>query len=124
MKEPAAWSARALASQWLGAALVLGLTRAPALSQAEGEDEPRPLGPPPGIVPDEEDHGREIVELFAEVERKLREIDVLLSDAAAGDAPLEPDIDSGLADLLKTSRKRGAEVVAGIDKILEHAGGT
>lgn len=72
--------------------------------------------PPQGTDPNQE-----IQRLFQEVERSLREIDILLSDAAAGDTSLSEVPDSGLDKLLEVSQSRSRSVVEGIDRILELA---
>ncbi|TAJ01873.1 MAG: hypothetical protein EPO68_18505 [Planctomycetota bacterium] len=58
--------------------------------------------------------------LVREVELNLRAIDVQLSDAAAGDAPLEV-ADSGLAKLLELTQQKSRSVVRDIDEILDIA---
>jgi hypothetical protein len=61
-------------------------------------------------------------ELFAKVERRLREIDKLLSDAGSGDTQkLAGVTSSGIDELLEKARTRQREVVEGIDRILEIA---
>jgi hypothetical protein len=70
----------------------------------------------------------EMTEIFLRVERRLREIDDLLSDASAGDvSALEGVEEAGIGDLLRTSRDGSQKVVEDIDRILEIAsqnGGT
>jgi hypothetical protein len=64
----------------------------------------------------------EMRELFGKVERRLREIDRLLSDAGAGDTTaLAGDKKAGIDELLKTSQARQREVLQDIDRILELA---
>jgi hypothetical protein len=64
----------------------------------------------------------EMRELFAKVERRLREIDRLLSDAGAGDtAALKNVKPSGIDELLRTSQQRQREVIDDIDRILQLA---
>ena len=48
----------------------------------------------------------------------------MLSDAGAGDVPLEVPEESGIGELLRRSQRNSKEVIEGIDKILEMAGGT
>jgi hypothetical protein len=68
------------------------------------------------------DAEREMLELFGKVERKMREIDKLLSDASAGDtSALEKVGPSGIDEILKRTQETGREVREGIDKILEIA---
>lgn len=86
--------------------------------------EPAPTPPPaPAPTPQssDPDPAKEMQRLFAEVETALREIDLLLSDAAAGDTSLSEVPDSGLDKLLEVSQSRSKNVVQGIDKILELA---
>jgi hypothetical protein len=79
-------------------------------------------GPIPSGDTERDRAQKEIRELFDKVERRLREIDRLLSDAGAGDASaLGQDLDSGMEGLLAGTRQRGREVVDGIDRILELA---
>lgn len=70
----------------------------------------------------------EMTEIFLRVERRLREIDELLSDASAGDvSALEGVEEAGIGDLLRFSREGSQKVVEDIDRILEIAsqnGGT
>lgn len=64
----------------------------------------------------------EMRDLFAKVERRLREIDRLLSDAGAGEkVALAGDKQAGIDELLRTSQTRQREVLEGIDRILELA---
>lgn len=58
--------------------------------------------------------------LVRDVELNLRAIDVQLSDAAAGDAPLT-GTDSGLAKLLELTQQKSRDVVRDIDAILSLA---
>jgi hypothetical protein len=61
----------------------------------------------------------EMRELFGKVERRLREIDRLLSDAGAGDtAALAGVKKAGIDELLRTSQARQREVLEDIDRIL------
>ncbi len=65
---------------------------------------------------------KEMQQLFQKVERRLREIDRLLTDASAGDRDaLKANADSGMGKLLEGSQQRGREVLEGIDRILELA---
>lgn len=88
--------------------------------------EPNPT-PPPTPTPAPAPHAQgpnpeqEMQRVFAEVESALREIDLLLSDAAAGDTSLSEVPDSGLDKLLEISQSRSKSVIQGIDKILELA---
>ena len=96
------------------AALALSTLGAPALFAQDG-----PLLPP--FLQQQNDPKQEMAELFKKVERRLNEIDKLLYDAAAGNARLDAQAGSGIAELLQQSQARGQEVVSGIDRILEIA---
>jgi hypothetical protein len=90
-------------------------TLATALLAQQGEPAPRQ------DADHEAEHaetGRRMLELFAEVERRLDSIDRLLADAAAGDVALDADADAGIDRLLERSRDDGSAVVRGIDEIL------
>ena len=63
----------------------------------------------------------EMRELFAKVERRLIEIDRLLSDAGAGESTLPGGKTAGIDELLRTSQTRQHEVLESIDRILELA---
>lgn len=93
-------------------ALALALLCAPAAPQ-EGL-------PPRGELP-RSDAQQEILELFAKVERALKEIDAFLVDAAAGEVPLAQPGESGLADLLRTAQERSRGAVSDIDRLMEVA---
>jgi hypothetical protein len=69
------------------------------------------------------DNGQaEMRQLFAKVERRMREIDRLLSDAGAGDtAALAGAKKAGIDELLKNTQARQHEVLDDIDRILEIA---
>ena len=98
--------------------------------------------PVPGIGPDvgpgaegqagHEDPHVEMKRLFGKIEKELREIDRLLSDASAGGAgrtgtgtgdasKKAADAIERMDELLKKSEERGKSVLAGIDRILELA---
>jgi len=79
--------------------------------------------PPPGIGSAGSPGGgqKEMLELFAKVERRLKEIDKLLFDASAGDVPTAPVADAGIDKLLEGAIQRGQEAQQGIDRILELA---
>jgi hypothetical protein len=62
-----------------------------------------------------------MLELFQKVERRLNEIDKLLYDAGSGNAKVSSQAESGIAELLNTSKANGKEVLSGIDRILEIA---
>lgn len=97
----------------LGAFLVALCVSAPLVAQTPGGQR---------LTAPEDDVKKEMKELFQKVERRLREIDRLLSDASAGDlSAVKADHDSGMNALLKNSEERGRDVLAGIDRILELA---
>lgn len=78
---------------------------------------------PPVLLPksEQEKAQQEMQQLFLEVERELRAIDLFLSDASAGDVPLDMPQDSGLDNLLRETTRRSDEVLQRIDRILEIA---
>ena len=70
----------------------------------------------------QEDSQQEMKELFAKVERRLQEIDELLSNASSGDTSGLSSLGaSGIDELLKRSQAGSKEVIEGIDRILEIA---
>lgn len=81
------------------------------------EPPPAPVQGPEGIAPPGED---EIVKLFGQVERRMREIDRLLYDASAGRAPGAIE-ESGIDRLLQRGREASKQVLEDIDRILELA---
>jgi hypothetical protein len=75
----------------------------------------------------QDDLQRQIIKLFGEVETRLREIDKLLGEAAAGERgvsdaqkPLEKSA-AGIGALVQRTQAEGKAVVEAIDKILELA---
>jgi hypothetical protein len=81
-----------------------------------------PASPAPAQepAPHEEMH-EQMIDLFGTVELRLRQIDKLLYDAAAGEARLASAPENPISSLLKTGAARSREVIEGIDKILELA---
>jgi NAD(P)-dependent dehydrogenase (short-subunit alcohol dehydrogenase family) len=63
----------------------------------------------------------EMRRLLLQVKENLKAIDVHLTDAGVGAAPLEDVPSSGLDDLLHDARQQGEQVVSDIDRILEIA---
>jgi len=58
-------------------------------------------------------------ELFGKVERRLREIDVLLSDASAGDTSKLTEVEeAGIDELLRASLQRGRQLQKDIEEII------
>ena len=91
--------------------------------------------PLPGAEGGEDDPHVQMAKLFGKIERDLREIDRLLSNASAGESAAgaeekTADAIAGIDDLLGDSERRSREVIAGIDKLFEladhahEAGGT
>jgi hypothetical protein len=111
---------RLIGSTSAGAALVLLLLVSPPRAAAQDLD---PDGPLPPIVPTRQADSAEaeLRRLFVEVERSLRRIDDMLFEAAAGDAPLDGEFDSGLAELIDQTLSQSREAVSGMDRILEVA---
>jgi hypothetical protein len=94
----------------------------PAQKPAQ-EPAPAPGRPAPEVAPRLESAAElraRLQQLVRDVELNLRAIDVQLSDAAAGDAPLQVG-DSGLAKLLELAQQNSRSVVRDIDAILEVA---
>ncbi len=87
------------------------------LAAGTSAQEPRPSE----VMGGDSDPQQEIREIFARVERVLRKIDVYLSDAAAGDVPLELPEKSGLGDLLRETKQQSQEVARDMDRLLQLA---
>lgn len=114
----------------LGALLVaLGCGLA-AAQDPEPRPEPRPrLRPelvPPPLRPEggepAQDAQREMLQLFRQVERRLREIDALLVDAGAGDTRRLREVrDAGIDQLIRRSVEGGRRNLEDIDRIIEIA---
>ena len=65
---------------------------------------------------------QEILQLFRDIEQNLRKVDLLLSDAGAGDtAGLAEVEEAGIGRLLEDSRERSQQVLEDIDRLLEIA---
>lgn len=88
------------------------------LALASPSQDPTPESAP--RPDDREALQQRMLKLVRDVELNLRAIDVQLSDAAAGDAPLEVR-DSGLAQLLQQTQQKSRDVVRDIDAILDLA---
>ncbi|HUR29422.1 MAG TPA: hypothetical protein VM509_14630 [Planctomycetota bacterium] len=71
--------------------------------QDEPEKAPLNLPPLPGMDP-EEGMKKELLELFAKVEGRLRAIDTQMNEAAAGRVPLQPVVGSGIEELLRAGQ--------------------
>ena len=125
-------------------ALCLLTPLAAATAPQEGQDEgerPRPRVQELDPLLQPRAPQNELVELFYDVERRLKSISGLLLDASAGDtsrldevgesgigrlleeAPSNPSASSGggIASLLRSSRSEGDQAIEGIDRILEIA---
>jgi hypothetical protein len=102
----------------LGAALAFAALL-PALARSQEGQGPPPV--PEMSGPGEDELTRQMKELFRTVERNLKQIDVLLNDASAGEGALGELEDSGLDDLLKSTQASSKTVVNDIDRILELA---
>ena len=82
----------------------------------DGENIPIEL---PGMVDQAQD---EMLQLFRDIEKNLREVDILLSDAGAGDTSGLADVEeAGIGRLLENSRDRSQQVLSDIDRLLEIA---
>jgi len=104
--------------------LSTGLLAAVLAVAAPAQDPEGPLPPAPPVplgAVDPEAGRNEMIELFLEVEQRLREIDQLLFDASAGEAFGDEVEEAGIGDLLRQSTAKAEEVVEGIDRILEIA---
>ena len=98
------------------------------------EQQPEPAPPPvplpveapplPGLTGGPGDPGaadrQKMIELFQEVETRLRAIDDLLFDASAGES-IDSQAESGIGDLLQQSIDNSKEVRDAMDRILELA---
>jgi hypothetical protein len=94
---------------------------APAQEPTVPPPQPRPqIGPEPQGPPQASGEEDEMLRLFGQVERRMREIDRLLYDASAGRAPGKIE-ESGIDKLLKRGRESSQQVLEDIDKILELA---
>ena len=99
-----------------------GFAAAAIADDKDDEDDKTILPPPPeGLFPERNGVQDEMAKLFFRVERNLGKIDVMLSDAGAGDVELEEVEDAGLDDLLRSTDAKAAEVIADIDRIIEIA---
>ena len=95
--------------------LVSALAPSPSLA---GDPQSKPVT---SVEAAHDDHA-EMEELIGRVEVRLRKIDRLLSDAAAGDTSALSRVGpSGIDELLKHSRDDAQTVVTDIDRILELA---
>jgi len=92
--------------------------QAAALQDPEPEEENIPIELP-GMVDQAQE---EMLQLFRDIEQNLRKVDVLLSDAGAGDTSGLADVEeSGIGRLLEDTRDRSEQVLQDIDRLLEIA---
>ena len=65
---------------------------------------------------------QEILQLFRDIEQNLRKVDLLLSDAGAGDTARLAEVEeAGIGRLLEDSRERSQQVLEDIDRLLDIA---
>ena len=104
------------------------------------DDPKKPQGdqkmPIPSLGVGEEDPHVQMAKVFVQIERNLRDIDRMLSDASAGGSPTADaekkgaDAIAGIDELLANSERRSKSVVEEIDRLFEladhphQAGGT
>jgi hypothetical protein len=94
--------------------LALLASTMPSLVLAQERPKPVELG--------RDEAEKELIQLFGKVEKNLREIDRLLSDAGAGDtSALQKIGSSGIDELLKKSQQSGKDTAKDIDRLLELA---
>jgi len=122
---------RLLLIPFLLCAAPCALGQEPPAPKPEAKPEIKPEGEHPVIhLPtsqDPNDLHQQMLKLFGEVETRLRQIDKLLSEAAAGERgvqdaqkPLD-EAAAGIGALVKRTQDEGKAVVEAIDKILELA---
>jgi hypothetical protein len=91
----------------------------PAKPEPAPEKEPFHIPPMPGARPIEDDLQKQLAELFATVELRLRAIDTQMYDAAAGRVPIKPVAGSGIEDLLRKGQQ--AQAPQSIGELLKSA---
>jgi hypothetical protein len=92
--------------------------QAAALQDPDNEEENAPIVLP-GMVDQAQE---EMLQLFRDIEQNLRKVDVLLSDAGAGDTRGLAEVEeSGIGRLLEDTRDRSEQVLQDIDRLLEIA---
>lgn len=112
-----AFEFESLSARAAAAALALGACCLPAAAQEPGQN---PFLPTP-VSSEANSAEAEMRRLFAEVERRLRAIDLALSDAAAGEAPLATPQSSGIDQLLRNVQEQGRSAARDMERILELA---
>jgi hypothetical protein len=108
------------ANTWItGLALLFSLNLCASAAQ-----EPVPVeGPTPVELPGQISEAQEeMLELFRDIEENLKTVDILLSDAGAGDTSSLSDVKkAGIGRLLENSRAKSQQVLTDIDRLLEIA---
>lgn len=104
---------------WSAAAQEPEIGTDPAPDEGTTEEQSVPPHPTAGAAPDLQEEMRQI---FKRVEIKLRDIDVLLTDAGAGDTRRLTEVGkSGIDELLRQSVTEGRAVQREIDQLLQLA---
>ena len=91
---------------------------------ASSMQEPEPIDGPtpielPGAVSEAQE---EMLELFRDIEENLKTVDILLSDAGAGDTSSLSEVkEAGIGRLLENSRAKSQQILTDIDRLLEIA---
>ena len=91
---------------------------------ASSMQEPEPIdGPTPNELPGAMSESQEeILELFRDIEENLKTVDILLSDAGAGDTSSLSEVkEAGIGRLLENSRAKSQQILTDIDRLLEIA---
>lgn len=92
--------------------------RAFAAQDPEPQEGPTPIELP-GVLDEAQ---QEMLQLFRDIEQNLRTVDVLLSDAGAGDTARLAEVEeAGIGRLLEESRETSQQVLEDIDRLLEIA---
>ena len=88
---------------------------------ASSMQEPEPIdGPTPIELPGAMSEAQEeMLELFHDIEENLKTVDILLSDAGAGDTSSLSEVkEAGIGRLLENSRAKSQQVLTDIDRLL------
>ena len=89
-----------------------------AAQDPEPQEGPTPIELP-GLVNSAQE---EMLQLFRDIEHNLRKVDLLLSDAGAGDTARLAEVEeAGIGRLLQNSRETSRQVLEDIDRLLEIA---
>ena len=92
--------------------------------EVRAAQDPEPVdGPTPVELPGQVSEAQEeMLELFRDIEENLKTVDILLSDAGAGDTSSLSDAkEAGIGRLLENSREKSRQVLTDIDRLLEIA---